>query len=213
MRKYTPEEIRFIRENIAGRSYAGMTDLFNRHFGLRGKKKLSFGQMKGTLIRRRIGNGLSGLFLPGYTSANRKPVGTECSGGSGYVVIKTADPSVWKYKHVAIWEKAHGPVPKGHAIMFADGNKSNLRLSNLLMVSRKNIGVMNRFGLIFDHKDLTRAGKTIADIKILIAKRTKGGKSRNRRNGHDQRRTAKTVRRVRAETGRSERGCAGKPDM
>jgi hypothetical protein len=179
MRNYTPEEIRFIRKNIAGRSYADMTDLFNRHFGLRGKKKLTFGQMKGTLIRRGIGNGLSGRFLPGCASANRKPVGTECMGGGGYVVIKTADPSVWKYKHVVIWEKAHGPVPKGHVIMFADGNKLNLRLSNLLMVSKKVIGVMNRCGLIFTHKDLTKTGKLVADTKILIYERQREAKRRN----------------------------------
>jgi hypothetical protein len=176
MRRYAPEEIQFIRENIAGRSYADMTDLFNKHFGLWGKKKLSFGQMKGTLIRRKMGNGLSGYFLPGCASANRKPVGTECTGGGGYVVIKTADPSVWKYKHVVIWEKAHGPLPKGYVIMFADGNKSNLRLSNLLIASRKVLGVMNRCGLIFPQKDLTKTGKLVADIKVRIASRRTGKK-------------------------------------
>jgi hypothetical protein len=169
MRRYTPEEIRFIRENIAGRSYADMTDLFNKHFCLRGKKKLTFGQMKGTLIGRKMGNGLSGRFVPGYIPSNRKPVGTECTGGSGYVVVKTADPSVWKYKHVVIWEKAHGPLPKGHVIMFTDGNKLNLRLSNLRMVSRKVLGVMNRCGLIFPQRDLTKTGKLVAEIKVRIA--------------------------------------------
>jgi hypothetical protein len=182
VRNYTPEEIRFIRENITGRSYADMTDLFNKHFGLRGKKKLTFGQMKGTLIRRGIGNGLSGRFLPGRAPANRKPVGTECTGGGGYVVIKTADPSVWKYKHVVIWEKDRGPVPKGHVIMFADGNKLNLRLSNLLMVSKKEIGVMNRCGLISTQKELTKTGKLIADIKILISERKREAK-KNRKPG------------------------------
>jgi hypothetical protein len=176
MHNYTPEEIRFIRKNIAKRSYAEMTDLFNRHFGLRGKKRLTFGQMKGTLIRRGISNGLSGRFLPGCTSANRKPIGTECTGGGGYVVIKTADPSVWKYKHVVIWEKARGTIPKDHVIMFADGNKLNIRLSNLLIVSRKERGVMNRYGLIFNHKDLTKIGKLIADVKMLVNERQREAK-------------------------------------
>jgi hypothetical protein len=176
--RYTPEEILYLKDNIAGRSYNEMTNLFNKHFGLRGKKKFSFVQIKGALISHGIANGRSGRFLPGYTSPNRKPVGSECTGGGGYIVVKIADPELWRYKHIVVWEKAHGSIPKGHVIMFADGNKKNLRLSNLVMVSKKEIGVMNRCGLISTHKDLTIAGKLVADIKILIAERKRGMKKR-----------------------------------
>jgi hypothetical protein len=176
-RRYTPEEIRFIKKNITGRSYTEMTDLFNKHFGLRGKKKIPFGQMKGILRKHKLSNGLPRRFLPGCIAANRKPVGTESyKSDRGYIIVKTADPDVWKYKHIVIWENAHGPVPEGHVIMFADGNKQNLRLSNLLMVSRKELGVMNRCGLISTRKDLTKTGKLVADIKIMVSEKKHAAK-------------------------------------
>jgi hypothetical protein len=225
-RTYTPREIRFVRMKIFGRSYAEMTDLFNEHFSLRGKKKITLGQMKGFLGNRKLRNGRDtrlrpgnvpfnkgrkgccppgsekGWFNPGHRPWTWKPVGTERINRDGYTEVRIRNPSGkpwknWKTKHRIIWEKAHGKIPRGHVILFADGDKSNFALDNLLLVSRGELAVMNRGGLIFGDGDLTRAGKTIADIKIVIAKRTKGKKSRNRRNSHDQTgRTAKTVRRV-----------------
>jgi len=38
--------------------------------------------------------------------------------------------------HVLIWQEAHGPVPKGHIIVFRDGNLENLSLDNLECISR-----------------------------------------------------------------------------
>jgi hypothetical protein len=103
-----------------------------------------------------------------------RPVGTERLNNDGYFEVKIRDPKTWKHKHVIIWEKAHGKVPKGNVIMFADGNKLNVSLSNLLMVSRKELAVMNRCGLISGDKDLTKVGKSIAAIKILIGERERG---------------------------------------
>jgi hypothetical protein len=47
-----------------------------------------------------------------------------------------------------------------------------------LLISRKELAVMNKIGLIFNHRDLTKAGKAIADIRILIAARKRGEKRR-----------------------------------
>ena len=102
---------------------------------------------------------------------NYKPVGTERVNADGYVEVKIADPKTWKGKHLIVWEKAHGPVPKGHVIIFADENQMNVTLKNLLMVSRRELAVMNHLGLISTNRDLTKVGKSIADIKLLIAER------------------------------------------
>jgi hypothetical protein len=208
---YTPEEIRFITKKIAGRSYAGMTDLFNEHFGLKGKKKLTLAQMIAFINNHKLRNGRDGRFRPGLIPHNKGrqgycapgsekgwfrpgnrphawcPVGTEKTDADGYLKVKVRNPRTWKMKHVLIWEKAYGKVPGGHVVIFADGNKLNMRLDNLLMVSRAELAVMNRRGLISNNGDLTRVGKSIADIKLLIAARTRGVKrrreSRNRNGG------------------------------
>jgi hypothetical protein len=118
-------------------------------------------------------------------------VGTERINGEGYIEVRIRNPSgkPWKNrkaKHRAIWEKAHGKILKGRVIIFADGNKLNMSLDNLLLVTRSELAVMNRLGLISAHRDLTEAGKAIADIKLLIARRVRelkkksGQKGRNR---------------------------------
>jgi hypothetical protein len=196
MHKYTPAEINFIKKKIKGRSYAELTDLFNEHFGLRGKEKITPAQISDAAARRKLCNGRDtrfhpgfiphhkgkkcyfagsekGFFKPGHRPWNYLPVGSERLNTDGYFEVKISDPRTWKLKHLIIWEKRHGEVPKGYVIIFADGNRLNVSLSNLLMVSREELAVMNHLGLISKDKDLTVSGKLIADIKILIAERVR----------------------------------------
>jgi hypothetical protein len=73
------------------------------------------------------------------------PVGTEVADPDGYLKRKIADDrtqpsrSNWRYVHVLIWERAHGPVPPGHAVCFRNGDKADLRLANLKLVSRRDL--------------------------------------------------------------------------
>jgi hypothetical protein len=120
--------------------------------------------------------GVQSQFKHGNIPWNYHPVGTERTNRDGYLEVKIADPKTWKAKHVIIWEAANGTVPKGSVIIFADGNRLNIALDNLVMVSRSELAVMNRCGLIFEDAEMTKTGKTIADIKIKIADRKKGMK-------------------------------------
>jgi hypothetical protein len=122
-----------------------------------------------------------GWFKPGHKPHNRQPVGTEIIDEYGYVKVKIRNPKTWKFKHRIIWEKAHGKIPRNHIVIFADGNKLNIRPDNLLLVSRAENAVMNRHGLRSDSADLTKAGKAVADIKLLIAGRKRGIKKRKNR--------------------------------
>jgi hypothetical protein len=191
-RIYTPAEIGFLQRNVQGRSRAEIRELFNRRFGL----ALTRHQINGTLERLGLRNGLDYRFRPGHVQLNKarkgycppgleknqfkpgnehwnyRPIGAaRINPNSGYVEVKIADPGVWKKKHVIIWEKAHGRVPEEHIIIFADGNKLNMRPDNLLMVSRREFSVMNHSGFLTADKDLTKAGKLVAAIKIMIADR------------------------------------------
>jgi hypothetical protein len=177
--KYTPAQIRFTESKITGRSLADMTALFNRRFGL----SITEGQMKGIMVYHKLHTGRVTRFRAGNKPWNYRPVGTEQQDIFGYVNVKIADPDKWRYKHILVWEKANGKVPKGHAIIFADGNKSNMKLSNLLMVSRRELAVMNRLGLITADQDLTKAGKTIADIKLLTGDRKRAEHKRKQKRG------------------------------
>ena len=62
------------------------------------------------------------------------PIGSERL-YNGYLEIKVSR-SEWRWKHYLIWEAAHGELPKGHMLSFADGDNRNFSLDNLIAVSR-----------------------------------------------------------------------------
>jgi hypothetical protein len=178
MRGYTPEEIDFIKSNIRGRSHAEIAGMFNRRFN----RSITIKQMRDFLSNRKLRNGLRGkyprcYFKRGYKLKSAMAIGSERINPMGYKEIKTAG-GVWKSKHRVIWEDANGPVPRGHTVIFTDRNKSNMKPDNLLLVSMGELAVMNRLGLVFTDGDLTRIGKTIADLRLLINARRRGEKKR-----------------------------------
>lgn len=108
-------------------------------------------------------------FKAGQKPYNYMPVGSERVNGDGYIDIKIADPKTWRAKHILIWEKMHGPVPKGCVVIFADRNNRNFDIDNLLLVTKRELLVLNRKKLIKNDADLTRTGVLIADINIKVA--------------------------------------------
>jgi hypothetical protein len=164
-RYYTPEQIRYLKRTIKGRSYAEMTKLFNRRFGL---------DRNETQIERTC---KYYKFYNGRKCAQNATIGTERM-NKEYVEVKIAYPDVWKPKHHIIWEKAYGKIPEGHFILFADGDRSNSDLDNLLLVSGKELLYMNRHKLIFPDKEATKAGKQIADLMLLINRKKREAAAR-----------------------------------
>ena len=65
-------------------------------------------------------------FKKGHRPKNAKPIGTESLRSDGYVWVKVSEPRTWREKHRIIWEEANGQIPKGHVVLFADGNRQKL---------------------------------------------------------------------------------------
>jgi hypothetical protein len=141
-----------------------MAELFNRTFGLEGEKKVTPKNLKRLAGRYKIRNGMRGP-----DEGLSHPVGTERE-NRGYRLVKTASGK-WASKQSLIWEAANGPIPKGSRVIFADGNKSNLSLDNLMMVTQAELGYMNHAGIIGCGKEIMESAKLIADIKMAMTKR------------------------------------------
>lgn len=85
-------------------------------------------------------------------AAQRKwlPIGTEVLDDNGYRKRKMSNdrskPSRfnWRYVHVLLWEQHYGPVPRGYAVKFVDGDRANIALNNLCLVSRSDLASLNR---------------------------------------------------------------------
>ena len=65
-------------------------------------------------------------------------------------------------------------MPKGHVVIFLDGDHGNFKLSNLRMISRSELAVMNHIGLFSKNKDMTKAGHAIAAVKVAVSHRKQG---------------------------------------
>ena len=69
-----------------------------------------------------------------------QPIGAERISKEGYLQRKVNDDLPihrrWRAVHALVWEASHGPIPPGHAVVFRDGDKTNIALENLELVSR-----------------------------------------------------------------------------
>ncbi|MDF2889762.1 MAG: hypothetical protein K0R80_129 [Clostridia bacterium] len=192
-----PEEVkRFIAENHTGIGPKNMAELLNKTFN----KNYTTAQMKSYYSNHNINSGLSGYFSKGHTPQNKgqkgyhapgsekgwfkkgnipvnhKPVGSERVDVDGYTLIKTAEPNVWTLKHKVIWEEKNGNVPKGYVLTFLDGNKGNITLENIALITMAESLEMTRSNLRSDNPEFTKTGILIAKVKAAGRKCTKKAK-------------------------------------
>ena len=185
--KWTDEEKEYLASIVKGSTYKEITKKMNDKF----EYNFSEEQVKGMMYRNKLTTGTGGYFkkgstpwnkgLKGYMGANKtsfkkgtippqyRPVGSERIAKDGYIEIKVEDPNKWELKHRVIWEQHNGEIPKGYAVIFADGDKSNLDIDNLLLVSRKQLLFMNRNNLISENKEFTKVGVNIANVMIKLS--------------------------------------------
>ncbi|MCH5138926.1 HNH endonuclease [Clostridiaceae bacterium UIB06] len=188
---WSDEEKEYLKEITPGRHYKEIQELMKEMFNL----DLTMNQIKGAIGRYKLNTGFTGQYNKGHVPANKgmkgicaegcektwfkkgqkpvnhKPVESERVNVDGYVEIKVEEPNKWRLKHQVVWEEHNGPIPKGHAVIFGDGNPLNLDINNLILVSRKQLLILNRNKLIQKDADLTRTAVIIADLYQKISER------------------------------------------
>lgn len=201
MHKYTVDQKAFLIENTKGTLITELTAMFNARFGT----NLEYTQIKAYCSNHKLTNGLDmsfkkgavpfnkgtkGLcnvggnktsFKAGQLPKNTDPIGTEKTLADGYVWVKVNDfPKArkvdnWKQKHRLMWEEVNGPIPKGSKLMFADGDRNNITLDNLILISLAESLIMNKQGLVKANPELTKTGALIAKVidKTYKSKRRK----------------------------------------
>jgi hypothetical protein len=87
-------------------------------------------------------------FRKGERPHTWKPIGSERM-MDGYLQRKMTDtgypPRDWVAVHVLMWIEAHGPIPPKHTVCFRDKDKTHIALSNLELVSRRELMLRNSF--------------------------------------------------------------------
>lgn len=110
---------------------------------------------------------------------NLLPVGTIRKTRDGYLIIKVNERGTqwerWQMLNRVIWEEKNGPVPKGHVLIFKDGNRENCSLDNLLLATMAESQMMNRKNLRSTVPEITEVGHTLAKLTIATKKKRKEG--------------------------------------
>lgn len=117
--------------------------------------RLRTGDERGTAHRFQKGqepwnHGLKGLpslgrapetqFKKGSKPRNWLPVGSTRTSQDGYLQRKVTDtgypPRDWIGLHILLWEEHNGAIPPGHCVCFRNGNKQQIELDNLELITR-----------------------------------------------------------------------------
>jgi hypothetical protein len=101
---------------------------------------------------------LTGVFKKGQQPHNTLPIGS-IRNINNYNEIKYANHK-WMALARYNWEQVHGPVPGDMCVFKLDGDKYNDDISNLCLVSRKDLAMLNR-----NHAKLT---PELKEVQILI---------------------------------------------
>jgi len=190
-RKYIPrtawtEEMEdFLKENYDFYKYKKLSNLINKKF----KVKTTVSSIEHKVHRLGLKKSPNGIrasfnvrehskfwFQPGQTPALKKPIGYERVNKTGYTWVKVREPDTFKAKHRFIWEKHHGKIPANHCLIFLDGNKQNITLDNLALVSRGELAVLNIKKLRKNDKQLSKSGILLAKLIIKTNKKDKEAK-------------------------------------
>ena len=191
---YSEENVKFLIENVKGISHKELTKRFNEKFNA----NLSESALANMKRKLKLTNGIDTRFKKGQASWNKgknmnpeqyekckrtmfqkgnlsnvRPIGDERIDIDGYTYIKVKQPNKWVLKHRWLYEKKKGKIPKGYNLIFADGNKQNFDLDNLILVSNAELFIINKKGLYKQDKKLTKVGVTVAKVLDKVNKRKK----------------------------------------
>jgi hypothetical protein len=127
------------------------------------------GRMKETQFKKGARNGVAVRLY--------KPIGTERISKDGYLERKVNDDlplqARWRSVHLIVWEQEHGPLPKGHAVRFKNGDRTDIRLENLECITRRELMARNSVHNL--PKPLVETIQLLGALNRQIRRRTANG--------------------------------------
>lgn len=187
--RYTSEQIEYVRKTAPGTPIEDLVDLFNRKYST----AVTYKSMQGIMYRNDIRTnmqgyktrfvkgqkswckgmkgldlgGSAGWFKKGHTPSTHKPIGSETF-QEGTVWIKTAEPNVWRRKHLHLWETHYGEVPDDCYVHFKDNDKLNVTIDNLYLVRRGAFASVRKRKLQSNNPELNVAIHKLTELELKI---------------------------------------------
>lgn len=129
---------------VLGRTKASVK---NRTIKLGLRKSANSGRFKpghvGYVAPKGTRNSPQTEFKKGNKPQTWVPIGSETTDKNGYLKRKVSDDRTkpsrfnWRFVHRLVWEQHHGQIPRGHKVVFRDGNKQHIEIENLELVTNQ----------------------------------------------------------------------------
>lgn len=130
--KWSDQDLAYLKENYATKLNPELSKKLKRDIRSISNKAFSLGLHKNLQKEERENKRYTRQWCT---------IGSERLTTNGYLRRKVSDTGNfnrdWRKVHVIIWEETHGPVPDGFCLAFKDGNKQNVELQNLELISKK----------------------------------------------------------------------------
>lgn len=121
------------------------------------------------------GNSVKTQFKSGQKPPNYKPVGSQRTTGDGILQVKVSDtgypPDDWKSVHSELWKKHNGEIPDGSVVIFRNGNKTDIRIENLALVTR--VELIKHNSIMRYPPEVRQVMRTVGIIKREIRNKEK----------------------------------------
>jgi hypothetical protein len=174
--RYTQAEEKWLLENYSKCStYKELTAELNNRFG---------NERKITSVREKCtkGLGIKGMKNPtvyGEGKAKEQcPIGTIRKSSNGNTYIKVKDSAYtyqsgyrepyWLPIQKKVWMDHYGEVPEGKMVIFLDGNRDNIDISNLYCIDRRISARLAWNGWYSDNTDLTLTAIKWCELFYLL---------------------------------------------
>lgn len=195
---YTVEQLEFLREGYRSLPVRALAWAFNKRFGLNKTKGQIKSTLKNHGITssrtgyfekghkpwnaETKGQGLTSAnitsFRRGHMPSNKRRLWAERVSKDGYIEISipernphTGHPTRFRLKHLWLWEYHNGPVPKGMALTFADGDRTNVVIGNLVLITRAELLRLNQLGYGHVPAELKPSLRVLAKVEVKAFER------------------------------------------
>ena len=153
--RYTAEEKAFLRSFIPGHFSHEIQRTFEEKFG----RSITCSQIKNFKGNNKVRSGMDTRFKKGTVPPNKgKKMSAEQYAKSSSTMFKKggipqnyrpvgSERVKWELKHRFIWEESNGKIPAGMNLIFKDNNPLNVKLDNLMLVTRAENMIINHAGV------------------------------------------------------------------
>lgn len=156
------EKLEYFKSIVPGHLTNEIIELYKQKYG----EEMSKWKVQGLKKTYKLYSNVNTQFKKGECQGSQyfSPIGSERKIQNGNILVKIAEPNVWKLKHRYIYENKYGKIPKNKMIIFLDGNKNNFDINNLKLIDRNEHLIAIKKDLYFNNKELTETGIIIAKL-------------------------------------------------